>query len=59
MSIPDGAVYYDGFEQGNFPDGDPEWTTTGGDDAPREVFSVLAGTDIPYDDLLYYVDGEI
>ncbi|KAL9190599.1 hypothetical protein ACHAXT_000305 [Thalassiosira profunda] len=27
-SVPPGAVYYDGFEQGTFPD-DPEWTTTG------------------------------
>jgi len=28
-SVPDGAVYYDGFEQGTFPEGDPEWTTEG------------------------------
>ena len=26
--IPDGAVYYKGFEQGNFPQDYPEWTTS-------------------------------
>ena len=100
-TIPPGAEYYTGFERGMpFPDGYPEWTTTGDDvwDLTTErvhsgtysikspnfminpdditpktsnvtlvtnpawpsgtlVFSLLAGTDMPFDDLLYYLDG--
>ena len=98
-SIPDGAVYYDGFEEGTFPD-DPEWSTDG--DALWEItteransgvfsikspdlmtpedmttktadaslitnpaweggtlhYSVLAGVEMPFDDLIVTVDGE-
>eukprot|EP00578_Thalassiosira_sp_NH16_P002350 CAMPEP_0181129508 /NCGR_PEP_ID=MMETSP1071-20121207/29357_1 /TAXON_ID=35127 /ORGANISM="Thalassiosira sp., Strain NH16" /LENGTH=2606 /DNA_ID=CAMNT_0023215495 /DNA_START=157 /DNA_END=7977 /DNA_ORIENTATION=- len=35
--IPPGVTYYRGFERGSFPDGDPEWTTSG--DAPWEITS--------------------
>ncbi|KAL7551005.1 hypothetical protein ACHAWF_014209 [Thalassiosira exigua] len=36
-SVPPGATYYDGFERGTFPDGDPNWSTSG--DAPWELAS--------------------
>jgi len=98
-SIPPGALYYDGFEQGDFPDS-PEWSTVGdglwalsteqvnsgaysikspdlmipgdvtqkgsnvtlstnpGWPAGTLVFSILAGANLPYDNLIYYVDDQ-
>jgi len=43
-SIPQGAIYYDGFEQGTFPEGDDEWTTTG--DASWELTSERAASGV-------------
>ena len=98
MPTPPGALYYDGFKRGTFPN-DPEWSTVGrdawqltndtadngrysirspdlanDDSVPYEsnvtlsygdpdfaggslVLSVLAGVELPIDELSYYVDG--
>ena len=98
-SIPDRSLYYNGFENGAFPDSDPGWTTVGSngqtwtltkEQAKSGVYSirspdmsspdyakeqsnatlitdsdwpagtmhlsVLSSTQIPFDDVLYYVD---